>query len=157
VNGTLEPTPSCSKPALYMASEGGTSYIYVTNISLTTATGAPATGWEFVSTDAETTDPGEYLIWSSNENLNLIPNTPTSSVGDACNKASTFNPNDPGPGGTLLSGAGTTSVQCESTWQSSGSNPRTGTVMLGADQPTFMTVDMQGAGLEGITLGVLLP
>jgi prepilin-type N-terminal cleavage/methylation domain-containing protein len=157
VDGTLEPTPSCIKPALYMATEGGTSTIDVTNISLRTATGAPATGWEFVTADAETTDPGEFLIWQSNKDLTLIPNTPTSNEGDACDKPSTSNPNDPGPGGTLLTGLGTTQVQCESTWQSSGAEPRTGTVMLGAAQPTSMTVQMQGAGLEGISLGVLLP
>lgn len=151
------PTPSCTKPALYMSNSGGTSYIYINNIILTTATGAPATGWEFVSTDAETTDPGEYLDWTSNEDLKLIPNTPTSNEGDACDQPSSSNPANPGPGGTHLTGLGTLTVQCESTWQSSGSNPRTGTVMLGASEPTSMTATMQGAGLEGVTFGVLLP
>ncbi len=149
------PTPSCSKPALYMANNGGYSEIKVTNITLTTPTGAPATGWEWVSTDAETTDPGEYLTWSASETLNLIPNTPTSPEGDACNKPEGWG-GSPGPGGTLLTGVGTQSVECESTWQSSGSSPRTGTVMLGAAQPTSMTVDMQGAGLEGVAFGLLL-
>lgn len=157
VDGTLEPTPSCSKPALYMANQGGHSVISVTNIILTTATGAPATGWEFVSADAETTDPSESIIWNSEKDLNLIPNTPTSNEGDACDKPSTSNSADPGPGGTLLTGIGTETVECQSTWQSSGAAPRTGTVMLGADQPTSMTVTMQGAGLQGIALGLLLP
>lgn len=150
------PTPSCIKPALYMANNGGYSEIQIKNISLTTATGAPATGWEAVTADAETTDPGEYIMWTSNKDLTLIPNTPSSEEGDACNKPASSFSSEPGPGGTLLTGIGTETVECESTWQSSGAAPRTGTVMLGAAQPTSMTIYMQGAGLEGVAFGLLL-
>ena len=59
------------RAAMYQTDSGfgPTNTLTFTDISVTTATGAPATGWEFVSADAETTDTNEYITWTSNEVL----------------------------------------------------------------------------------------
>jgi hypothetical protein len=44
-------------------------------------------------------------------------------------------------------------VECRATVPSE----KTGTVMLQAPAPTFLTVNMVGAGLEAVFLGLLLP
>lgn len=130
-------------PALYANAEGSTVDITITNIKLLDASGNPATGWELVTGDAESTDAGESISWTSNQDLNLLWNAPTSAYGNACNDS-------PGQG---LTGVGTTSVQCAS----SVSSDKTGTVMLEAPAPTSLSVHMVGTGLEAMFMGVLLP
>ena len=73
-----------------------------------------ATGWELVTGDAETTDAGESITWStSNPNtpLNLLPNTPSSPIGDACS-----NPVSPSglTGVSITTYVGSQTVECAS-------------------------------------------
>jgi hypothetical protein len=131
-------------PALYANAEGSTVTIDISNIQLLDSSGHAATGWELVTGDAESTDAGESLTWTSNQNFSLLWNTPTSAYGNACAAPA------PGQG---LSGVGTANVTCASTV----SSDKTGTVMLEASAPSTLHVQMVGAGLEGMFMGVLLP
>ena len=146
-------TPSCIYPSLYQTSNSATNTVTIGKISLLDPEGVAATGWQLVSGDAETTDPNENLTWTSNNNWSLIPNTPSSNEGNACNASVNGNP---GPGGALLVGIGTPTVTCTSSWQDSGT-PRTGAVMLETPTPTTVTAEMKGAGLEGVFFGLMLP
>jgi len=148
VDGLGNPTPSCSKPALYQTNtyNGPTSTITVTNIRVTTATGGLATGWQFVSADAETTDIGESITWTADKPLSLLPNTPSSPYGDTCDNS----PNWVGPHYN-----GGDQIVCAS-GQNETAATKTGTPMVEALQPTTMTVYMKGTGLEGVALGLLL-
>lgn len=147
-NGQGVPAPSCIDAAMYQTDSGfgPTNTLTFTDISVTTATGAPATGWEFVSADAETTDTNEQITWTSNQVLNLLPNSPGSPYGDTCDNLPSWN----GP-----QGLGTTQVVCQSGSQETSAT-KTGTPMVEALTPTTMTVGMKGAGLEGIAVGLLL-
>jgi prepilin-type N-terminal cleavage/methylation domain-containing protein len=131
-------------PALYQTTEGTTSTVTITNIKVLDANGNPATGWGLVTGDAESTDAGESMTWTSNQDLSLIPNSPSSSIGNAC--AAPTSPDG-------LTGVGTTTVECQATV----SSDKTGTVMLTAPTPTTLTVHMVGTGLEAMFLGLLLP
>jgi prepilin-type N-terminal cleavage/methylation domain-containing protein len=143
-------------PALYQQ-VAGTTTVTITNIQVAdTNSGAPATGWELVTGDAETTDAGESITWStSNPNtpLNLLPNTPSSPIGDACS-----NPVSPSglTGVSVTTYIGSQTVECASS-TSDTSSARSGTVMLESPAPTQLTVTMVGTGLEAMFLGVLLP
>ncbi|HEV3213451.1 MAG TPA: prepilin-type N-terminal cleavage/methylation domain-containing protein [Acidimicrobiales bacterium] len=147
-DGQGNPTPSCIKPAMYQTNSGfgPTNTLVFSNITVTTATGAPATGWEWVSADAETTDSNEQITWTSNQTLNLLPNSPGSPYGDTCNNLPSWN----GP-----QGLGTTQVVCQSGGQEPSAT-KTGTPMVEALTPTTMTVGMKGAGLEAVAVGLLL-
>ncbi len=147
------PTPSCIKPAMYQTNTGvgPSNTLTFTNISVTTPTGAPATGWEWVSADAETTDSNETITWTSNKNLYALWDTPqgqsgADQYGDTCNNLPNWN----GP-----QGFGTQTVTCESGSQETSAT-KTGTPMVEALTPTSMTITMKGAGLEGIAVGLLL-
>jgi prepilin-type N-terminal cleavage/methylation domain-containing protein len=141
------PTPSCGDPAMYQQVEGSTNTIEFTDITVKTVTGAPATGWEFVSADAETTDSGESIVWDSNAVLEPLWNTPgVSEYGDTCDNLPNWN----GP-----QGFGTTEVTCQSGGLET-SQTKTGTPMVEAVTPTSMTITMVGTGLEGIAAGLLL-
>jgi prepilin-type N-terminal cleavage/methylation domain-containing protein len=64
-------------PALYMSpymhSQGVTLKMSLSAFNLVnTATGQPVTGWNFVSADAETTNAGEALSWSSNVPITVL-------------------------------------------------------------------------------------
>jgi hypothetical protein len=132
----LYQSPSTTSPS---DANAALSYVYITKIKLLDQNGNPASNWELVTGDAETTDAGEYMTWTSNQNLTLLPNSPTSLYGNSCNSG--------------LTGVGTMSVTCSS----SSNSDKTGTVMLEASAPTSLTVTLQGAGLEAMFLGVLLP
>ena len=149
-DGLGNPTPSCSSPALYQTDTGfgPTNTITVTNIAVTTATGAPATGWDFVSADAESTDVGEEIIWTSDKALSLVPNTPSSPYGNTCDNQPTYTNTGP-----LQNGPD--QIICASGNNETG-NIKTGTVMVDALQPSTMTVYMKGAGLEGVAMGLLI-
>src|SRR5487761_2310768 len=153
-------TPSCINPAIYQTSSGAVSTITLSNIVVTTPQGQPATGYEVVTADAETTDPGESIVWNSNVAMSLIPNTPSSAEGNACNLQDSNG--NPLAGGTDLTfSPDSKTVTCQSTWQSPANQPRTGTAMLGISPPTVngvttpVTVSAQitGAGLEGVAFG----
>ena len=144
-------------PALYQVVSGMTTTATITNIEVSDKNdGTPATGWELVTGDAETTDAGESMTWSTgnaNTPLNLLPNTPTSPIGDACS-----NPVSPSglTGVNISTYVGSQTVGCASS-TSDTTHARTGTVMLESPAPTQLTVTMVGTGLEAMFLGVLLP
>jgi prepilin-type N-terminal cleavage/methylation domain-containing protein len=149
-NGFYTGVPN--NPALYQTG-GGTTTVSITGIQLTNANGNAATGWELVTGDAETTDAGESIIWTSNQPFSLLPNSSTSQIGDACS-------NPVSPSGltpqSLLTGSSSLSVTCASS-TSDTSSARTGTVMIGAPAPNQLTDTLFGTGLEGIFIGLLLP
>lgn len=144
------PAPSCIKPAMYQTDTyiGPTNTLEFTNISVTTPTGAPATGWEFVSADAETSDSNEYITWTSNQPLSDLPDTtggtPLDDYGDTCNNLPNWN---------YPQGFGTDTVTCESGSQETSAT-KTGTPIVEALTPTSMSITMKGAGLEGIAVGL---
>jgi prepilin-type N-terminal cleavage/methylation domain-containing protein len=135
-------------PALYQHTESTTTTVTITNIAVLDSNGTPASGWELVSGDAESTDAGESMTWTSNQDLSLLPNSTTSQIGNACAAPTTAN-----PAAIDLTGVGSLSVTCGATV----SSDKTGTVMLQAPAPTTMTVQMVGGGLEAMFLGMLLP
>lgn len=139
-------------PALYQYNSGSNTTITISKIVIDNPQGVPATGWEAVGADAETTDPNESITFNSDKVLNLLPNTASSNMGDACNVPDSQG--NPGAGGTDLTGIGTTTVGCQSTWQAGV--PRTGTDMVWATTPSYLTTTMHGAGLQGMSFGLLL-
>jgi len=166
-------TPSCTSPALYQPSQssGGTTTVTFSNISVVTPAGTGATGYEVVAADSETTDPAEYITFTSNLKFSQIPDTPTSAMGNACNKQD--NAGNPLAGGTDLTpstflwsssaspGTPSSTVTCASTWQEPANTPRTGALLLGlkptANGTTTLTATFHGAGLQGVAFGLLLP
>jgi hypothetical protein len=144
-NGFYTGVPN--NPALYQNTQGTTSTLTFTNFQVTDSRGVPATNWELVTGDAETTDKGESITWSSDQDLNLIPNSPTSPVGNACMSVA------PEINSQYLTGIGTQTVECSAT----ESSDKTGTVLLDALTPQSLTVKMVGSGLEAVFVGLLLP
>jgi len=147
-------------PALYQRA-AGTSVITFSNISVVSPLGVPATGWEAVSTDAESTDSGESINWTSDAVLNVIANGEvgqTQPMGNACLDDGSL-PN----GASGLTGNGTTSITCSGSVTVNGTTynitggPKTGAAMVWAAAPTTMTVTMIGGGLEAMSFGMLLP
>jgi prepilin-type N-terminal cleavage/methylation domain-containing protein len=145
-------------PALYQTSSGTTT-VTITNIQVLDSNGSPATGWQLVSGDAESTDAGESITWTagwsaqstlsaSQEVLSLLPDSPTSQIGNACAAPTPAN-----PAAIDLTGVGTKTVECAATV----SSDKTGTVILEAPAPTTLTVQMVGTGLQAIFIGMLLP
>jgi hypothetical protein len=154
VGGTSFYTGVPGSPALYTVVEGSTSTVTISNIQVLDAGGNPATDWELVTGDAESTDPGESITWSTGAggpNLNLIPNglSPMSDVGNACGStAPSYNTND-------LTGIGSSTVECKAPSNQQGE--KTGTVMLEALTPSTLTATMVGSGRQAMFLGLLLP
>jgi len=145
------------RPALYQTTQGETTTLDITNIKVLDSNGNAATGWSLVTGDAESTDQGESLTWStcssiptgsstcsSSIDLSVLANTPTSSIGNDCGTTG---------GGTSLTGVGTNTVVCAATV----SSDKTGAVMLSAPTPTTLTVSLVGTGLQAIFIGLLLP
>ncbi len=137
-------------PALYTVDQGSTATVAITNIQLLSSNGV-ATGWQLATGDAESTDAGESITWTSNQNLNLIPNSPTSPVGNACMSTGSYAP--PSYNTNYLTGIGTKTVECSAT----ASFDKTGMAMLAASTPSSLTVTMVGGGLQAMFMGVLLP
>ncbi len=147
-------------PALYQSTEGTTTTVTITNIQVLGTGGVPATNWNLVTGDAESTDAGESETWTAGwsgssvpvaqQVFTLVDNSATSAIGNACA--------DPTAGSGLtvgngLSGVGTNSVGCKA----SVSSDKTGTVMISAPAPTSLTTYMVGTGLEAMFMGILLP
>jgi hypothetical protein len=131
---------------------GGVTTVTISNIDVVAPDGNPATGWEFVSADAESTDGGESITWTSNQNLYVIPNnepsadTASDPIGNACNSATGVVPQS-----VLTPGTGSTTIEC----QGFSNGTKTGTLMVEAAEPNTMTIQMVGTGLEGISIGLL--
>ena len=136
-------------PALYAVDEGSTATVKISQIKLQTASGVPATNWELVTGDAESTDNGESITWTSDQNLQLLNNSTNSPVGNDCSST------PPGYNATYLTGLGTKTVQCSVAPNDPGAD-HTGSVMLEAAAPTSLTIKLVGTGLQASFLGVLL-
>jgi uncharacterized repeat protein (TIGR01451 family) len=123
------------KPALYQTSNATVTTATLSNITVLDSTNAAVAGYSFVGADAESTDAGESITWTSDANLSLL-----APVGNACDN------------GTNITGVGTTSVTCAATVNST----KTGTAMLAAQHPTTLSQSMTGHGLEAVAFGVLV-
>jgi Tfp pilus assembly protein PilV len=143
---------------------GGVTTIQITDITVVAPDGNPATGWEFVSADAESTDSGESIQWTSNEPMYDIPNnepsedTASDPIGNACNSGAGVSGSYTDTTGTtqltstqIFGGSPATSITCSG----NSNGTKTGTLMVQSLQPTTMTITMVGTGLEGISLGLL--
>ena len=109
----------------------------------------PPSNWQLVTGDAESDRPGRVDLLVNRQSQRppqLLPNTATSDVGNACNST------PPGYSSTGLSGIGSDTVVCTT----SSSTDKTGTPMLTALYPWSLTVTLDGGGLEAMFLGVLL-
>jgi prepilin-type N-terminal cleavage/methylation domain-containing protein len=149
-------------PALYQVAGGATTTVSITNITLLGANGSVASNWELVTGDAESTDGGETITWTTSSGFTLIPNTVVnqtvqSYVGNACNStANAINTAN-------LTGVSGPTPSSSVTCIGAGSTDKTGTVMLEAPTPNSLTVTMSGGGslasgggLEAMFMGVLL-
>jgi hypothetical protein len=152
LNGQSFYTNIPGKPALYQTAQGTQTNVNITNIQVADVNGNQATGWEFVTGDAETTDTSESITWTSNQVLNLLPDDPApgSQFGNACQYAGY-------PNGVDLTGLGTKSVTCGA----DNSSAKTGTPMLWAAAPKTLSATLVGngpqTGKEAIFIGILLP
>jgi hypothetical protein len=149
-------------PALYTVAQGSQAVISITNILLLSSNGTPATGWQLVTGDAESTDgTSEWIIWQSNKALNLLANSSNSPIGNACGSSGQYAPPsynsqpDNGAGGLSFTNGGLT-VECTNPTGTQGVN-HTGTAMLTATTPSSLTVTLHGSGLQAMFLGVILP
>ena len=73
LNGQSFYTNIPGKPALYQVAQGTQTNINITNIQVTDENGNQATGWWFVTGDAETTDTTESITWTSNQDIEPAP------------------------------------------------------------------------------------
>jgi prepilin-type N-terminal cleavage/methylation domain-containing protein len=153
-------TSSCIDPAIFQTTNGGNDTVTLSNIEVYDPEGDLATGYEVITADAETIDPGGHIIWTSSLPasrplpFNLVPNFSNSDLGNACNEVPS---GDTGAGNTTgwsidngdtavqiggtnypggLTGLGTATVECLSNWQTQQPYLRTGTAMLGITPPT---------------------
>ncbi|HEV3268276.1 MAG TPA: CshA/CshB family fibrillar adhesin-related protein [Acidimicrobiales bacterium] len=145
-NGSPFYTGIAGKPAIYQTG-GGTTTVKISQITVVNAQGVPATGWEVVAADAESTDSGESISFNSTSPLTIMNNgesydTQSDPVGNACN-----------------SGAGLTQSQDLLTVTCTGqstSGVKTGTTMVWSLTPQTFTTTLVGAGLEAMAFGLLL-
>lgn len=179
-------TSSCISPAIFQTANGGLDTVTLSNIQVTDPDGTSATGYEVITADAETIDPGGFIKWASSLPaskplpFNLVPNFTDSDLGNACNNVPAGdtsgatgwaidngdttvqigNTNYPG----LLTGLGSANVECTSNWQTNSPYLRTGTAMLGITPPTVngsaepvtISAQLQGEGYNAVAFGLLL-
>ncbi len=131
-------TGVAGKPALYQTGSGTTTTAALSAISVVDAKGNPVTGYSFVGADAEATDTGESITWTSDQPLSLI-----SSLGNAC-----FN----GTTSIVTFATPPTTAKCSSTVSST----KTGTAILAAEHPSTFAQTMVGAGKQAVAFGVLV-
>ncbi len=83
---------SCIDPAIFQTNNGGNDTVTLSDIVVTDPDGNVATGYEVITADAETIDPGGYIMWTSGLPaahplpFNLVPNFSSSDLGNACNE-----------------------------------------------------------------------
>lgn len=176
-------TGVAGQPALYSTVLGATVTLTFDNIALNGPTG-PISGWELVTGDAESTDTGESITWTTSSNptfsstqhgtaLKLLPDDPTApyaiaqpqiaDIGNACADpgfGTGYFPNTDLTPNTDLIDTGSYTVTCGST----KSSDKTGTVMLGVTPQLSTPQSMQvilngnpGNGHEAVFVGVMLP
>lgn len=145
-NGSPFYTGIAGQPAIYQTG-AGTTTITFSQITVVNAQGVPATGWEIVAADAESTDDNESISFHSSTPLTIINNgesydTPSDPVGNACNS-----------GQNLTQSADKLTVTCLG---KSTSTVKTGTTMVWAAMPHTFTTTLVGGGLEAMAFGLLL-
>lgn len=124
------------QPILYMANSGSTVTFTFSNISVTPPPGvATVSSYSFVVADAESTDNSEYLEYGTNgtgwQILDEVPPISGSQM----------------PGFT---GEGTTTFRNTGDGQSG----RVGAYIAGTTNPTTVTAEMRGQGLQGMMFAV---
>ena len=101
---------SCIDPAIFQTTNAGNDTVTLSNIQVVDPDGDVATGYEVITADAETVDPGSqlgtpptaYIKWTSSLPasrplpFNLVPNFTGSDLGNACNRVP---PADTSPAG----------------------------------------------------------
>ncbi len=153
-------------PALYQSCEGGDSacgadndggkgrtIITFSDITVVNSSNVPATGWEAVSADAESTDNGESITWTSNTDLYVLDDDitgVTNPVGNACDAGAGLTGTGTGASGLT----DTLSIECNG--NGTTGNLKTGTAMVWALTPETMTATLIGTGLEAISFGLIL-
>jgi LPXTG-motif cell wall-anchored protein len=120
------------KPALYQHS-AGTTVLTLTGISLKKS-GVAVTGFALVGADAESTDSGESITWTSDKVLTSI-----GALGNAC-------------GGTLVMSSGNTVATCNA---GPVANKTGAAIMYTLDPGTFSQT-MVGSGLQAVAFGVMV-
>ena len=120
-------------PAIYQ-SAGGSTTLALSNIVLTNSSGTTVSGFALVGADAESTDDGESITWTSSATFTSI-----GPLGNAC--------------GGGFTGNGTTTVKCTG---GTGVGNKTGTTILYSKDPTTFTQTMIGGGLQGVAFGVIV-
>ena len=171
--GTGGSTAYCSQNVAFN-DDGGTTTINITGIQVIAPDGNPATGWEFMSADAESTDDNESINWQSNEPMTVIPNGETvdsanDPIGNACINGTgvtgsytnssnvTTNLTYSQIYAATTANAVATSITCWGTLngQNVTSSQKDGALMVESAQPTSMTITMVGGGLEAVVIGLL--
>jgi prepilin-type N-terminal cleavage/methylation domain-containing protein len=138
-------------PSLYMSPYIGSSTtmqvnltsIYVVNAS----TGLRATGWSLVGADAETTNVGETLTWTSDVPLTVL--------NDFKSGATQSPAGNPAGNACDPTGSGTLTVTCVGVNTPSPNPVFTGAAMVAATTPSYMTVNANN--YEAFSFGMLLP
>lgn len=133
----------------------GVTTLTLTGIKVVTPLNVPATNWELVSADAETTDQGESIVWTAGApatSINIISNS-INPVGDACNYDNqTWN----NAGGFFQVNPSNSKVaECSGGNQTVGGG-KTGAEMVYAVTPGSFTIQMTGTGLEAVAIGLLV-
>ncbi|HEX3823541.1 MAG TPA: hypothetical protein VHV79_03645 [Mycobacteriales bacterium] len=126
-------TGVAGEPALYQTANATTTTATLSGISLTSSAGTTLTGYSLVGADAESSDSGESITWTSTTALASLE-----TLGNAC--------------GGGFTGAGSTTVTC--TGKSVGN--KTGDAILASEAPSTFSQTMVGGGLQGIGFGVLI-
>jgi hypothetical protein len=153
-NGTPFYTGIAGEPALYQTGAGSTT-VNITKITVLNPQGLPATGWEAVGVDAESTDANESISFTADQPVTIIPNgetsdTPTDPVGNACNSGAGLTYSDPVP---LSSPTTYYTATCAG---ATTSTVKTGTAMVYAVTPKTFSSTFIGSGLEAMSFGLML-
>ena len=151
-NGTPFYTGIPGDPALYQTGSGLTT-ITIKGITVLNAQGLPATGWQAVGADAESTDEGESIAWTANTPLTIMNNgqsydSQTDPVGNACDGGS-------GGGSGLTYSNNNLTVTC-AVPSTVSVGLKTGAAMVWAATPNIFTTTLVGGGLEAMAFGLLL-
>jgi hypothetical protein len=173
--GTTGTAADCTQPNFVVTENGGTTTIDLTGIQVIAPDGNPATGWEFMSADAESTDDdNESIGWQSSSPMTVIPNgesvdSADDPIGNACINGtgvtgSYVNSNNITTSLTYTqiyaatqATAVATSITCWGTLngQNTTGSQKNGALMVESAQPTSMTITMVGGGLEAAAIGLL--
>ncbi len=137
------------KPSLYMSpyiGEGSTLTMSLSAFGVVNAaTGQTVTGWNFVSADAETTNSGETLSWTSNEPLTIL------------NDAEAGAPNPDGNACPLTPSQGANSYTVTCSGVPSTNMPFTGAAMVMLSGANLNSLVINMNNYEAVSFGMLLP